>query len=171
MSNSMIINYHDACIYQSDLDILAQSNSWLNDAIIFYEMNSLSTRYKSSNSLPRIRIEFLDPSLVSFFMHSLSPSDEDDHDEIMNLGNQWGVLCGVNNSYPTSSNCDSGVVILLVPINDNNSEGFENVSLRNSNAYLGNHWSILSIIVTEEEFFAYHFDSSSGFNKSAANGK
>ena len=158
MSNPMIINYHDACIYQSDLDLLMRNDSWLNDNILFYEMTHLSIKSTSSgedrSSVPcSHQIQYLDPSIVEFFMHSLSPSDEDDMEEICNLYSQWW-----------DSNSIDHQVILLVPLNDNNSQGFEG----NSNGTLGNHWSLLYVIVRGDCVGSFHFDSSSGYNKHTA---
>jgi Ulp1 family protease len=149
MSNPLIINYHDACIYQSDLDILKQNGSWLNDTIMLFEMTHLSVTFGAKTSH---RIRYLDPSVVEFFMHSLSLTDEDDLEEFQNLYNKW---CNVD--------CNDDV-ILLVPLNDNNSRGFDN----NSNGAVGNHWSLLAVVITKDWDGAFHFDSSSGYNMSTA---
>jgi len=151
--NPLIVNYHDACIYQSDLHLL-MNNEWLNDACINFEMTRLShfkqSKVNCSSTVPLPHIEFLDPSVVSFFMHQLSPGDGDDHDEFRNLYCNWGV----------SKSCDE-LVILLVPINDNNSQGFEMFH----SGSLGNHWSLLAVFVKGERIQFFHFDSSSGYNR------
>lgn len=157
--NPMIINFHDACIYQSDLDLLTCGDSWLNDNILLYEMTHLSMRFKSSvrniGPLRKIHYHFLDPSVVEFFMHSLSPNDKDDVKEIKNLYNQW--------CEEETHKCDQ--ILILVPLNDNNSRAFE---YKNKTGALGNHWSLLSVFLKGSVVASFHFDSSSEYNRNTA---
>ena len=39
-----LLNYHDAVIYPSDLEILDSPTAWLNDAIIHFQLTRLQHR-------------------------------------------------------------------------------------------------------------------------------
>ncbi len=171
MANPLIVDYHDACIYSRDLSLLDSPTEWLNDACINYQMTRLQQRFNSnagvnSFSKPRLYgIHFLDPSVVSYFMHSLDDEEEDDHSEFHGIFRNWGFEARV----PT-------VRVLLIPINDNNGDGHMICGG-------GNHWSLLLVLVSithqnedegnqnlynhHDEWY-FHFDSSTGYNRSAA---
>ena len=69
--NDLILNYHDAVIYQSDLAILKSPTAWLNDACIHFFLTKLQ---REDGIDPKDT--FLDPSVLSFFMNQCS--DEED---------------------------------------------------------------------------------------------
>ena len=209
-NNSLILNYHDACIYNSDIRLLESRTEWLNDSCINYQMRRLeqirkeeeqkrkkhdSTTHQmenntgENNQLKRIgisHVEFIDPSIVSFFMHQLSIDDEDDRDEMVSLCQSWGL--GTNKITKITSSIRGGIgegeaSMILIPINDNNSVS----SLFFQTPGGGNHWSLLVVISLdmmdtsssvnstdefvhspEEQLMFFHFDSMNGSNNSTA---
>lgn len=154
-NNVLVINYHDACIYTNDLSLLQSRTAWLNDACINYQMTRLqqescSGTTSTANS-PEINIQLIDPSVVSYLMHSLDDQDEDDTSEFK----------GICRNLDLESQLEGGISILLVPINDNNGDGHMRCGG-------GNHWSLLVVVVLDRECVFYHFDSSAGFNSGAS---
>jgi Ulp1 family protease len=107
-ANKLLLNYLDACIYGRDLAILEDSHGWLNADIIHFfgkrleqEALSLSSSSLSNSS----KILWMDPSVVSFFMHQLDDQDElqEFADIIRNdLHEKQLVLIPVNNVFGTS---------------------------------------------------------------------
>jgi Ulp1 family protease len=180
-SNSFIINYHDACIYEKDLNLLLSNTEWLNDACIHYQMKRLEyhrqslvveggnggdSRISKGNDTKIAHVEFVDPSIVSYFMHQLD--DEDDRDEMIVLVQSWKLL--LSSSSLQENGQQSNLIFIIIPINDNNSE-----SLFQS----GNHWSLLIAIKLniskrtndendKDELMFFHFDSSQGYNTRTA---
>lgn len=71
--NQLLINYHDAFIYSSDLALLDHQTAWLNDACIHFQLTRLSMlrreeriRHRPSQQwgspeLNRVETIFLDP--------------------------------------------------------------------------------------------------------------
>lgn len=49
--NSLLINYHDAVIYPSDLSLLDSSTAWLNDACVHFQMTRLQHRHRQSDDV------------------------------------------------------------------------------------------------------------------------
>ena len=238
MNDSLLLNYNDACIYQSDLQLVQSKTQWLNDACIHYHMKRLASRdymyhcSKSSrgshnntidatssssfrsaplslsdgaststtlkrkinetnstnddddnnnnnnNAKPLLNdsiitnIEYLDPSIVSFFMHQLSINDQNDHDELLQLCHDWNLHRTTtvdddddndddnNNNYNTigdygtigrdnnssssyQTTFDSNQLnLVLVPINDNHSGTYTSFQTPGG----GNHWSLLVVV-------------------------
>ena len=66
-SDKFILNYNDAVLYESDLELLASETEWLNDACIHFYLTVLQQR------LPHIKL--MDPSVVTFFMHQCDDDD------------------------------------------------------------------------------------------------
>ena len=108
MSDSIVTKFHDAVLYQSDLELLCDGN-WLNDSCINYGITRLAVQGKSS----LFNLQYIDPSVVSFFMQQLNPGEDDD--EMIVLYKNWNVTSSEKTKTPT---------ILFVPINDNNAIGF-----------------------------------------------
>ena len=168
-NDHLIVNYHDAAVYQSDLNLLLGRSKWLNDACINFGMTHLAVHKKTNDGEDErspFRMEFLDPSVISYFMHQLSLDDECDIDELRNLYSIWGL------STPLTSeelSRDYRILhMLFLPINDNNSTGFGSGVLNTSD---GNHWSfLLAVIVNGNNVNAqfFHFDSSAGYNHQSA---
>mmetsp|Transcript_14761 Transcript_14761/g.27765 ORF Transcript_14761/g.27765 Transcript_14761/m.27765 type:complete len:266 (+) Transcript_14761:4137-4934(+) len=160
MPNNLILNYHDACIYESDLNLLLK-NEWLNDACINYGMTRLSTCLEDKctnghgHDSPLI-MKFLDPSVISYFMFQLTPHDPDDIEEFSGLCLSWGFAEASETSIPT---------ILLLPINDHHSQ--QGVSYK-SGCYNGYHWSLMMVVKIQNRVYYLHFDSSPGYNCLAA---
>lgn len=141
--NEQILNYDDAVIYGSDLKLVNSRTEWLNDACIHFYMNVLRNRLNQS---PRSNTEFLfmDPSVVSFFMHQCS--DEEDFEDFKKgtkLPNHGFVFIPVNNAMRRRS--------------EFHKDYFHN----------GSHWSLLVIAICksgsgtgiERHRQYWHFDS------------
>jgi len=193
-NDKLIINYHDACIYESDLRLLESHTEWLNDSCINYQMRRLERRaaqvqerqnrkqpsgtctstctstctdtgtdtgtdigtYKGiENTSLRYTIsgvEYLDPSVVSFFMHQLSIGDEDDREEMLSLCQTWGLdpckeASSSSLSSPSSPVSSIPMKMVLFPINDNNSASLYSFQTPGG----GNHWSLLALLVGEAD--------------------
>jgi sentrin-specific protease 8 len=156
--SDLILNYHDAVLYGSDLKRVQSRTEWLNDACIHFFFNRLqqehaerNTTTSSSTSSSTTSITttsrhtsalFMDPAVLSFFMHQCT-DDEDVKDFV------------TNTRFPETS---GGTVFL--PVNDNMALS-SNWKLPKS----GSHWSLLVVMVMiqgdEEEKTVefWHFDS------------
>ncbi|GKZ00335.1 hypothetical protein MPSEU_000986400 [Mayamaea pseudoterrestris] len=91
--DQLLLNYHDACIYGRDLELLRDPAGWLNGDVIHFYGKRLEQDHSS--------ILFLDPAVVSFFMHQLD-DDPDDFQEFaqttkMSLQNKRLAFIPVNN--------------------------------------------------------------------------
>eukprot|EP00555_Chaetoceros_dichaeta_P002937 CAMPEP_0198252436 /NCGR_PEP_ID=MMETSP1447-20131203/2953_1 /TAXON_ID=420782 /ORGANISM="Chaetoceros dichaeta, Strain CCMP1751" /LENGTH=405 /DNA_ID=CAMNT_0043937697 /DNA_START=24 /DNA_END=1241 /DNA_ORIENTATION=- len=151
----------------------------------------ISSRNNDSND--PIRIVFMDPSIVSFFMHQISIDDDEDRDEILGLYNNTWELNSQDTQSQTklqSSSQPSGskMVAIMIPINDNHAGS----SWAFQTAGAGNHWSLLFVVIYIEDLVEhntttssstsipsprrrrpnyaryFHFDSCHGCNSSAA---
>lgn len=69
-SNKLILNYHDAVLYESDKEILESPTAWLNDACIHFYLTILQQQFPS--------VKFMDPSVITFLMHQCDDEDLDD---------------------------------------------------------------------------------------------
>jgi sentrin-specific protease 8 len=146
--NNLILNYNDAVIYQSDLDILKSPSAWLNDACINFYFTSLQASIRSNNA----NLKFVDPSVLSFFMHQWD-EEEDGDEDVLGL-----LLTDQNNKR-----------LHFLPINDNY------VSQPWTTPGGGSHWSLLLMVITYTfndsgptiEGF-WHFDSSEGSGNARA---
>lgn len=142
-NNDLILNYHDACVYQSDLDILKAPDEWLSDACINFFLMRIS------QSLGDERLKFVDPSVLSFFMHQWDEEEDGDEDVL-------GLI-------PKQGSKKKRIVFL--PIND------DYVSESWAIPGGGSHWSLLLLVVSTSDDFKssfYHLDSSPGLNDDAA---
>ena len=182
--NSLLLNYHDACIYESDVSLLESKSEWLNDACIHFQIKRIeqqrmvattsSTSYipskkESVMKIPIIGMKFLDPLISSFFMHQLSIYDEDDYNEIISLCHSWDLM--YYNNYD-GNECK----MMIIPINDNNSANYDSFQRIGS----GHHWSLLVVVTrsigggdskdsnSRHSFMYFHFDSSKGCNHQTA---
>lgn len=164
-NNNLMLNYHDACIYESDFKLLL-NNEWLNDACINYGMTRLSTCFQTKFTNdhgrdPPFVMKFLDPSVISYLMFQLSPNDSDDMGEFCGLCSSWG-LAGASAANPTT-------ICLLIPINDHYSQqDQQEFSCNQPYGPSGNHWSLMMVVKTQNRVHYFHFDSSPGYNHSAA---
>ena len=162
----MILNYHDAVLYQSDLAILQSPRQWLNDACIHFFLTRLSQLHHSHSSTadsPTVmRYTFVDPSVLSFFMHQWDEEEDDSDDDVLGLKQQQ------QEQQPAA---------FFLPINDNY------VSQSWATPGGGTHWSLLLVTVfyarskTDDDTAHgaspssttfWHFDSSAGSNRGAA---
>lgn len=127
----IVLNYNDAVIYGSDLALVQSRTAWLNDACINFFFELTKQRLMDNKSTP---IEFMDPSVVSFFVHQCIEEEEikDFVDSV---------------SFPVTGK-------IFIPVND---------SMVQSTAWHtegGSHWSLLLITKkSNREMQFWHFDS------------
>lgn len=70
-AQQLILSYHDALIYKSDLALLLSPSAWLNDACINFFFQWMKNRLALGHA-----IRFLDPSVVYYFAHQCTEEDE-----------------------------------------------------------------------------------------------
>jgi Ulp1 family protease len=87
-SNKLILNYHDAVLYESDKNILECPTAWLNDACIHFYLTILQQQFPN--------VKFMDPSVITFLMHQCDADDLEDF----------------------SSGFDKDFVMYVIPVND-----------------------------------------------------
>jgi Ulp1 family protease len=97
--------------------------------------------------------DFVDPTVVSYFLHQLSPNDSDDKDEFQLLGRKW-----------IDASQERTCHFIFVPINSN----FSKSSHEAFTTGHGLHWSLLLVMIHKGILEFYHFDSSYSFNMEAA---
>jgi hypothetical protein len=68
--DKLLLNFHDAVIYQRDLNLLLNKHGWLNDSIIHFYFEYLQQQSPSNDDY------FMDPSVVSYFMHQCIENDD-----------------------------------------------------------------------------------------------
>lgn len=129
----LLLNHHDAVLYESDLALLESPTAWLNDACMNFGMTLLSQKYPS--------LAFMDPAVVSFYMHQCI--DEDEIQEFVQ-GNPQLQTCS----------------LIFIPINNGHAP---------SNTWheqRGTHWSLLVIVRRADDagIRYLHFDSVTGSN-------
>jgi sentrin-specific protease 8 len=90
--SDLILNYHDAVVYGSDLKILQSRTEWLNDACIHFFFNLLQLSEETHQDL------YMDPSVLSFFMHQCT--DEEDMEDFV-----------TNTKFPETGR-------IFIPVND-----------------------------------------------------
>lgn len=130
----LILNFHDAVIYGSDLALVSSPTEWLNDACIHFFFEWLTEQQQPSNNT------FMDPSVVSFFVHQCT--DDDEIQEFVA-------------SFPRQGK-------ILIPVNDS-------MTNRAGPWRGGSHWSLLVVIVLandpscssndKKSHHFWHFDS------------
>jgi sentrin-specific protease 8 len=138
-ADELVVNFHNAVIYGSDLKLVQRRREWLNDACINFFFAVLSRSASTDH------VVFMDPSVVSFFMHQCT-DDEDLADFRDGL------------QYPPTGK-------IIVPINDNMA-----LASHWQRPGGGNHWSLLVVVTssTVEDVQYWHFDSGCGSNNAAA---
>ena len=169
MSNPLLLNYHDACVYKSDLRLVESPTEWLNDACINFQMTRLQQKHKDSpvsRASVAPSLVFLDPAVVSYMMHQC------DEEDLTDLGQSWSADIRRMSTGGGADECQP--CGLFVPINDHNAAGsaaFQSVGG-------GNHWSMLLVILSysKEDLEGrklaidqmLHFDSHGRCNATAA---
>lgn len=174
--NPQILNYHDAVLYQSDLNILLHPQEWLNDACIHFALTRLDqqlqqqepnikTTDSAGDASCKCKCKFLDPSVLSFFMHQWDEEEDGDEDVL-------GLKLHVNNTNNnTNTRTTTEKVLFFLPINDN----YTSHQWKTPGG--GTHWSLLLLIASynnnnnntlpQESAVPcstsfWHFDSSTG---------
>eukprot|EP00978_Attheya_sp_CCMP212_P028511 scaffold98579_cov54-Attheya_sp.AAC.3 len=141
---NLVLNYHDAVVYQSDLELLDSNTAWLNDACINFQMTRLQQRHTNNGDLL-----FMDPSVISFMMHQCDDEDLADLNQGLHLETKKRIFVPINDNYIVSAD-----------------------TFRRPGG--GSHWSLLVILVVqssgnqEQSLMCYHFDSGHGSNFRAA---
>ena len=158
-NNELLINYHDAVIYGWELKLIERRTDWLNDSCIHFFFTHLQQLYplsKTTTVPPATRrpsFLFMDPSVVSFWMHQCV--DRDEIDDFVN-----------NTLFPGTGNVSDGTIFIAV--NDKMSPKSSPISLDSDWQVSGggNHWSLLMIEVRKSgneistrNLRFWHFDS------------
>lgn len=141
MTNQPLLNYHDAVLYSTDIDVLRDQHLWLNDACIHFQMKRYQHELHSGNGN---RFLFMDPSIVSYFMHQCLSNDE-----LVEFYEGQGILEGC-----TSEGCKAFCLprqfnlkqVIFLPINDTNAR-FEFTP--GCKGAIGTHWSLLIVILLQ----------------------
>jgi hypothetical protein len=184
MTNKLILNYlGDAVIYSSDLALVDCPTAWLNSDLIHFHflrlqlephlvIGSDAKKSEEDASLngcgehPQIDCLFLDPAIISFTMHQIDVSDQD---EVSNLISAWNL------SPPDDAK--QHIKRIFVPINDEHKSS--HMSYTPGGGAGGSHWSLLVVDIitttttpnydeTKQGMHFYSFDSHEGYNISAA---
>ena len=190
MTDPLLLNYHDACVYKSDLQLIVSPKEWLNDSCINFQMTRLQQqqqqqqqqKYKRECDGDQIKNDtnhstnhlYLDPAVVSYMMHQC------DDDDLIDLGRSWcsdlrkgrSISTIMSSSSRSNESNISSLAGIFVPVNDQNGAGadaFQTVGA-------GNHWSMMLVVlssIAQEDAFKVsqilHFDSAGRCNSSAAN--
>ena len=133
--DKLLINYNDACIYGRDLRLLDDRHAWLNDACIHYQFMRLQSQFDAGG----VGVLFLDPSVISFFMHQCQ--DEDEIEE----------FCQGYDRFASQKT-------IFIPVNDNLTRSLQETVPGKA----GTHWSLLVAIIgyTGSHRIPFlHFDS------------
>lgn len=69
-SNQLVLNYHDAILYGSDIELLQNERDWLNDACMHFYLTVLQQMHPD--------ITFMDPSVITFLRHQCDEEDLND---------------------------------------------------------------------------------------------
>eukprot|EP00804_Cyclotella_cryptica_P000294 CCRYP_010224-RA/>CCRYP_010224-RA protein AED:0.05 eAED:0.05 QI:252/1/1/1/1/1/2/114/300 len=191
MSDKLLLNFHDAVIYESDLFLLDCPTAWLNDACIHFQMTRLQHRNRKDRSdrevgghgIVQLEDLFLDPAVISYLMHQCDENDDDFVDESFNLYQAWDLIkfnLSATESITASPSTKKLFKRVFVPINDQFNGSRETFTRPGG----GSHWSLLLWTIMEpvsqmvtsspnrDDTSAtscfFHFDSSSGYNSRAA---
>ena len=150
--NEQILNFNDALIYGSDLKLVQSRTEWLNDACIHFYLNVLQNRLQQQQSpnSDNNQIIFMDPSVVSFFMHQCC--DDEDFADFK-----------AGTKFPKHGYC-------FIPVNDAMRSRDDGNYYWSSHS--GTHWSLLVVVIIgktnnnvrqeqeeEHRFEFWHFDS------------
>jgi Ulp1 protease family, C-terminal catalytic domain len=133
--DEMVVNYHDACIFGRDLDLLQSPTAWLNDSCIHFYMTFLQQQDIQQQQQPTTttttmarcgRTLYMDPCVISFLMHQC-----DDDDDLMEFGRG------------ACQNFSPDIYRLVIPINDQMAASRSTWATPNA----GMHWSLLVILL------------------------
>ena len=143
-NDELLFNYHDAVIYGSDLALI-ERREWLNDSCIHFFFTLLQRQQQINVQTIDRSILFMDPSVVSFWMHLCT--DEDEIDDFVK-----------STPFPGRGNNQNGMIFIAV--NDKmsaHSSSYNNAWQVSGN---GSHWSLLVIeTVSMKNLRFWHFDS------------
>lgn len=96
--NRLLLNYNDAVMYESDLQLLECPTAWLNDACMHFGMRRLYEESKDKD------VAFMDPAVLSFLMHQCE--DEEDMEDFLRgnpgLLTRKRILCPINDGHAPS---------------------------------------------------------------------
>lgn len=145
-----MINYHDAMLYRSDVDLLGPS-MWLNDNCITFALRYLEHEVLKTAPMVSKSVCFIDAAVMSCMMLQM-----DEEDELLLLRDGLGIM---------------EKSIAFLPVNDN--EGFFQGSSHWSLLCIVPSTSTTSggsppTFGESTSFKYFHFDSSSGHNNEAA---
>jgi Ulp1 family protease len=169
--SEMVVNYLDAVIYGADLRLVQSRTGWLNDACIFFFLTVLQQQLPQEDK--KCSVTYMDPSVVSYFMHQCIESDEIEDFVAGFQVPSVAVECGL-------------VGKIIIPINDTMAV----TSSSWQKPGCGTHWSLLVVMLVatpankdgensagegagrsekERKIVSYwHFDSVSGSHNDSA---
>jgi 4a-hydroxytetrahydrobiopterin dehydratase len=134
-ASTLLVNFHDACMYGRDLALLDSPTEWLNSDCIHFALKEVQVWLEEKGQTDTL---LLDPSQIAFLMFQCH--EEDDFQDFCR---------GCQNFH--------GVSRLLIPVNDTLT------SSSWAMAGKGTHWSLLLLErddAPDHDYVAgYHFDS------------
>jgi len=166
---NLVLSYHDALLYKSDIRILEDPREWLNDAVIHFQM--MRYQCNEGNVLgwknpPKHKLIFIDPAVISFIVHQC--------DNGAPFGGEETLQCLKSNNIVSIENPTTvqGQIqqAIFCPINDtNDASELGRHNFTSSVSSMGSHWSLLVIVIVDHRTtLFYHFDSSDPINQLAA---
>ncbi len=133
--NELLINYLDAVIYGWELKLIERRTEWLNDSCIHFYFTHLQEQYLNKAKAVSRSFLFMDPSVISFWMHQCVDQDEIDD------------FC-TSTPFPGRGSQSDGTIFIAV--NDKMSNISSSPFSFHDNWQVsggGNHWSLLVIQV------------------------
>lgn len=110
--DELIVNYNDALVYGRDLKLLENGSDWLNSSVVWFVFQRLQAKQPHN-------MTFMDPSVLSFFMHQMD-DQEDVEDFAANLlGNR--LVLAVNDTHGSNSSLGTGSHWSLLVFDDGDS--------------------------------------------------
>lgn len=101
-ANKLLLNYHDACLYSSDLEILMTPQSWLNDSCINFRLTQLQQYIKTQQNSSEVCF-FMDPSVLSYIMHQCDDDDLKDLYHSLSLHEKQYLFIPMNDGMDVST--------------------------------------------------------------------
>ena len=99
----MVLNYNDACLYDSDVALIQNPRGWLNSSCIHFQLMRLQSSFDVN------RIHFMDPSALSFFIQYCKDSDDiADFCNGLDLKSKTAIVLPINSTFAPGIDCAAG---------------------------------------------------------------
>jgi hypothetical protein len=92
--DQLVLNFHDAILYGSDVSLVESPSAWLNDACIHFYMTVLQQQHPA--------VMFVDPSVVTFLMHQCDEEDLEEFSARFDKGREKYCV-PINNGHASSA--------------------------------------------------------------------